>query len=554
MIKQKINDFCRGTVRVIGIILVGYLFLQGMFTICCIQQIKEKVFYIQNNIVSQLIGIVLFALFVWLVMRPSVQKILKRYGTFLFAGALILMTIFLAFWISQTRFWFDADMREIFLSAEQMLQGDYSGWMPGGYVHMWPHQNGLALFVALLLKNMSVASAFTTIYCVNIVFYIITLISLYFSLRLLFREWEICCVQGLLLICYFPYGFYCTFMYGNVIGFGWACASIALVLWHLKNQKIVPMLGAALCMMMAIIFKQNEMLIFVGIVIILIFDWFNRETGKRKTALCAGMYMLIVLVGIRIPNLAVEHITGIEVQGNSKFAGLAMGLQEGDIAPGWNNNYDNDIFVENGYDIELTEQTCLASIKESWSVFLSEPEKGWKFFNYKFASEWNNPTFECYNIQNGLSTNIELSSLVKSVINDGGKLNILSIFWLDILQSALLFGILMYMIDAKEASWEQLLFVLLFIGGFIFFALWEARCQYVLPFFFLLIPYSFLGYKALLKKRRLWNVSAILAALIFVIAIADNSLINDSLKINIDTDSYYEYIHTYNHNFMNLRF
>jgi len=42
MNERKISIICRTIVRYIGIVFIGYLFLQGLFTICCIQQIEER--------------------------------------------------------------------------------------------------------------------------------------------------------------------------------------------------------------------------------------------------------------------------------------------------------------------------------------------------------------------------------------------------------------------------------------------------------------------------------------------------------------------------------
>lgn len=79
----------------------------------------------------------------------------------------------------------------------------------------------------------------------------------------------------------------------------------------------------------------------------------------------------------------------------------------------------------------------------------------------------------------------------------------------------------------------------------------------MLPYFLFLIPYAFMGYRACLenrKNRRVHISLAVLALLIIGIAFSNNALITGSLKMNEDTEGYYEYIHEFNHNFMNFRF
>ena len=56
--------------------------------------------------------------------------------------------------------------------------------------------------------------------------------------------------------------------------------------------------------------------------------------------------------------------------------------------------------------------------------------------------------------------------------------------------------------------------IIVFIGGFLFHTIWEAKCQYTITYFILLIPYSVKGYDCLTNKiinyiknsikKRLW--------------------------------------------------
>lgn len=568
---EKFSAFCRKAVRIIGIFIIGYLFLQGLFTICCIQRVTETTYYMENNVFSQLIGIGIFLVLTILSGRKPIRHFLEKHGNKFVIAALALMTVFLIVWVASTQFWYYSDMELIFLWADALLCGNYDAWLPGGYAYMCPHQNGLLLFVALLLKFFSLGESFSIFYGLNIVFYVITVISLALSWRLLVRDKAVNCVQMLMLICYLPYSFYCMMMYGNVIGLGFSCAAITLLLYYFQNHKISFLAGSALCMVLGIIFKQNEMIILVGLAILLFFDLIKTKEKRGRAALLAAGYLAIVLLGVQLPNLIVEQITGIEVsEGEGKLPYIGMGLQDGAgplesgmmyKAPGWYNDYNHALFAANDYDSEATAEAALDYIKERLGEFAENPALGWRFFNRKLASEWNNPTFECFSIQNARNTGLELNGVVKSTINDGGKINLLLIYVLDIGQSILLFGILLYLISADQADWGQLLFCILFIGGFIFFAFWEAKCQYVVPFFFLLIPYAYLGYRELAQRlvakakwNKLYTSLAVLAVLILVIAMSDGQWVQDSFKIHTDTEAYYEYIHEYNQNFVNLRF
>ncbi len=46
----------------------------------------------------------------------------------------------------------------------------------------------------------------------------------------------------------------------------------------------------------------------------------------------------------------------------------------------------------------------------------------------------------------------------------------------------------------------------------------------------------------------------VIVALILLMNVSGFSIMNESMKINNDTEEYYEYIHEYNKNFMNFRY
>lgn len=80
--------------------------------------------------------------------KCKVKEFLDRYGHYVFYVCITGMVLFLLWWVSQTGFWFFGDSEKIYMCAGAFLGGDPSPWEPGGYAHMWPHQNGMILLVA----------------------------------------------------------------------------------------------------------------------------------------------------------------------------------------------------------------------------------------------------------------------------------------------------------------------------------------------------------------------------------------------------------------------
>ncbi len=368
---------------------------------------------------------------------------------------------------------------------------------------MWPHQNTMILLIAFLLKHFELVQTFYILYYLIILFYVLTILFLHKTMQLLF-EWKyMTAIQGVMLVFYFPYAFLVTNLYGDHIGYGFSMMAVYFCIKYLKYRETKNVVWMGICIALGICFKQNCMIILAGMVCILCVDVVHQGRIQWKRLLWVVLFLAGVGILCSLPKQYISAVSGLELgEGNSKLAHIAMGLQDTGRAPGWCNDYNIDVFVENNYSKAATAEASLENIKASLNDFITHPLKAWSFFHRKWALEWNNPTFECFNAQNLRISVVELSSLIKSTINDGGKVNILAIAWMDGWQTVLLFGMLLYLICAKDADVKTLLPAICFIGAFLFWTFWEAKPRYVVPYFLFMIPYSFAGYKFFVEKHR----------------------------------------------------
>ncbi len=559
--KEMLEKAYTKFIRYVCVVLSGYLFLQGLFTLCNIRRIEETTYFISNNAFVQLAGVALFTLFVIVLSKESVWGWLGRHGHYLFGILTALMFLFLIWWVTQTVFWYYGDAEWMYRCALELLEGNFSQWKPGGYCYMWPFQSGTVLLIAGIVKCSSVGTSFYIFPIVSIVFYTVTIISLYATLKLLYRDRALVNVQGIMLTLYIPYAFLTMCMYGDPVGYGWGALAVYHAVKYVKKDKPCNLILSAFFLCPAIWFKLNCSILMVGILVLTVLKVLELRREKERILrslfliLC---FVLIVSVGTKIPYFYISRLSGMEMPaGNSKWAHLAMGAQDSDKAPGWYNGYNAETFIRNGYDTEKTAAEAKLALAESLKNFAENPSYAWEFYNRKLASEWNNPTMECFHVQNFRNTALELSGFVKSTINDGGKINILAIWFLDIAQSVLLFGILIYFLYEEKVDYQQLIWGLLFVGAFVFWMFWEAKCRYVAPYFLFLIPYSIMGYRILItrwRKRRMQISLAVLTVLIVFLQCSGSGWVKNSFKINSDTEAYYEYIHEYNQNFVNLRY
>jgi hypothetical protein len=269
-------------------------------------------------------------------------------------------------------------------------------------------------------------------------------------------------------------------------------------------------------------------------------------------------------MGIQMPKITIQSITGLDIgKGNSPWAWVAMGLDSIENGvPGYFNGYNQQLFETNDYDYQKTTEAALESITNSFEKFYQEPEFAAFFFGSKLTAEWANSSFESLSFQEIHKSTVDRGALVTSAIIPGGKLNALMLLCFDLFHAVVLFGVLLYLTTEKSATIHQLFFVILFIGGFIFFLFWEAKARYVLPFFFLLIPYAYPGYRkgisgckelisaikikevpsAFKKNRGLYIVLTLITIMILFILLSNSTYIELLFKTTYDNGQYYNYM------------
>ncbi len=167
---------------------------------------------------------------------------------------------------------------------------------------------------------------------------------------------------------------------------------------------------------------------------------------------------------------------------------------------GWYNGYNRKVYRKNKYDYEKADTKAKEEITKRLEKFKNEPSYAFDFYYKKLVSQWNNPTFQGLWI-NDIRKNLNSKPFYVRDVLGKTPLNESLNQYMNILQTIILFGALMYIIiDYKKINGKQLFFITIFIGGFLFHILWEAKGQYTITYFLLLIPYCIKGYDILSEK------------------------------------------------------
>lgn len=407
-----------------------------------------------------------------------------------------------------------ADQLKVCQTALAMAKGDFTAFYPGGYLYVYPHQMGLVLLLyplsVLFGSGNYLAFRFLNIASMIVIFYAMSLIY-----RLLYRSEILSDFVHCFFGCFFPLTLYVSWVYGTIPGLALSLVGFYFGLRFVEEHKASQMLIAAISLAVAVQLKKNYLIMLIAYGILLLLDLIRGRKAITLTAIAAAA-LLYILSGKGVA-FCTEKMTGVEPgQGVPSIGWIAMGLHENDLrANGWYDNSTVNLFEKNHYDYDKTKEMQAEDIRKRIEDFRADPGEALEFFAEKIASQWNNPTFQCLWIYNvSRPEMLDRAALIVS----------------NLLQTLILFGTVWYFVYYwKEMELSHILLPVCFIGGFLFHIFWEAKAQYTMPYFALLLPLSMAGLAAYAKdirnaliqkrwKNRALFATAVLTAIALLIA------------------------------------
>lgn len=506
-VKQRDNSLSSFGASLIGngiwivvfAILLVLVVLSLLYTALLLTTSETTVF--QRVRPTQLIKIALFlvctvALFCYLSFAaariPSLQLSNTRNVKRFLLGTLFLFAVI---WVLATQSLPRADQLFIQDFAKAFYSGDYSGCRNDKYLGTNPHQIGLVWFSYFLGKIFGFGN--------YLPFQIINAIAFTGIFFFLSRFAEVLGIgergQLIVIACgyaFFPFIFMCSFVYGNLIGLCFALWSCFLACRFFSTATIWNGIVSAIMMAIAVSLKSNYLVFAIALCLISILV----ALRQRKVAFL--IIIPCVFFGVWAQDEIILSFTRFRSgfpldQGASSLGWIAMGLQDGPMAPGWYNFWYSKAYAQAGYVTEVHQQIAMESIRSSLSTMLDDPRYGLSFFGKKIASQWCNPDFQCYwNVLACDSAN-EQPRWVLAVL--GIKQHTAAISFLKGFQVSVYMFVCVGLLSKRKELVEhpeRLLLLLVFGGGFLCHLFWEGKAQYTVSYFVLLFPYAVLGVRS----------------------------------------------------------
>lgn len=482
----KIENVLKKIVQIVAIIILVFLTVVSIFGTSHVDK-TETVTYLSDHPIIHIVAIAAVIALIKYIRKKEV-KISKKTLRICIAVWAVLLVV----WILMTQFLPRADQKYILNAANDLLEGKTTIFEANKYAGSNPHQIGLILFETMtgfIFRGYN----FLGLQFLNIFAILLSIFAMYKITRILFKNRLTSIGTIITLFIFAPLSFYVTFIYGNLYGLATSMVAVWFLLKYLESKKIRYIFVTAITMELAILFKSNYIITLLAMVCLIILYVIKEK--RLKALLSVVLLIAMYFAGNLGINVITKAITGKDKnEGIPMKSYIVMGLQEGKRAPGWYNAYNRNVYKKNKYNIQKAEEKVNKDLKKRIEEMVSNPGYTINFFYKKILSEWNDPTFQSLWINKSRKTNIPSNAIVRSIKGEG-KLNKVFTFYMNIIQTLILFGATAYFIlDFKKMKTNQLIFIIIFIGGFLFHLIWEAKGQYTFTYFVMLIPYAVRGF------------------------------------------------------------
>lgn len=491
---ERINKLFVKLILIFSICVSFYLFVQSIFTGVRIDQSEKPYFVSNGSILGLIVWIVLFITFGILYKKVNIsddkqQLLIKIY--------LVVCFLFVLSSVIRPH----VDMLHVMECAAQIRVGDFSSLEKGGYLNLYPVQNGIVLFL-LLLSYLVGDMNYIAVQLLNVCSVGCVLFCFYkfwkkYKSNYSF-EWIL-----LAIILFIPIVLYMNLVYGTVIGLSCSILAIIEQQKYIYDNKSIDAVASILFICVACILKSNYSVFLIGIVIIYIL---NVKLANLKKDIVLISLLLLSFVGTnRIVNIVFPVMAGnmeYKSEGCSMWAWLSVGLSESTL--GWYDAFTNTIWEESGYNREKTAELSKDRIIERLTTMREKPNETAEFFHKKITSMWCEPAYQSFYLNKiGNDGLVEKHSVLRDdLVAYTGRINRVVYVFLDGFQLFIYFGVFLYALFLfNRVTYQEVVGLLIFIGGFVFHIFWEVKAMYAYMYFVLLIPYAIIGYISFYNKE-----------------------------------------------------
>ncbi len=270
-----------------------------------------------------------------------------------------------------------------------------------------------------------------------------------------------------------------TFIYGDIPSLALCLFSVYFMMLYRETNEIKYPIWASIFTMFAYMMRMNSLIFIIATVIYLglnLVKGITKRQGKENI-IKIGMIILYIIISI-IPSSFVKnyYLNKYNMDKSKAYPNISyflMAMEESWRGNGWYNEARGELALK---EPEKAKEEYPQEIKNRLNYFIQNKQEAFVFYRDKLASMWTENTYSA--IENNNVDYVPLENIIGP----------LTFYQKVLLLITCICSLLVLIQNRKNLSLELLFLITIFIGGFAFHILWEAKSRYIIPYIIVLIP------------------------------------------------------------------
>ena len=504
--RNKFVQICSCIAIYLIAILFGVLSIASVFQTCRIDQANpySEIVNFDNDFVPgnlALIGLSILGALLLLRKNIRISKVKTR---FIVLVMLLVSTVFSLAWIFQVRSIASGDAMILLNTARDAANNTYQSFYTSyeyygnySYYLYYPFQLGYVFFAELLYRIFGTGSSDILFQIPNVIALDFIYVGIVMITRKLFNRRSVTNLTAILLTLCFQPMFMTTFTYGILIGLAFSVWSVYHVIRFMQDNKLTNAIIAVALMSVSVVLKYNNMIVMAAVCIALLLHIIDK---KKFIAIAVVAAMIICPVGLQKAVIA-GYSARSQAELNKQVSQTLyayMGICDSGMAPGWYNAKAMETLRDNQMDVEKANKAASEGISSRMD-YLTSNGQFFEFYKKKFLSQFNEPAFESIWLSQVRSHDYpegqQLPKIVESVYT-GGLQKLLDIWfnYYTMMMYISFTAAMVWLIIRKKLNAATLILPVAILGAVLYHMIFEAKSQYILPYFILMIPFAAFGF------------------------------------------------------------
>ena len=511
VIRQKAVTVCSIIAVVLVFLLFSLISVYSVIQTCRFDKTNpssEAIIFENDSVITNIGLLVLTILGLLVLIRKDVR--LSNVNTKFIVGILLVFTTVLpAVWVTTVQSIASGETASMLGAAREAVEGTYKRFTDPyasnySYFQFYPFQLGYVFFAEILFRIFGAESTDILMQFPNIIALDFAYVGLVMLTQKLFNRRGLTNMTALMLMVCFQPMFITTLTNGVLIGLALAIWAVFFTVKLMQEEKLLYGGLAVLLMTLAVLIKYTYMVVLIAVVIALALHLIGKF---RIIPLAVAALMILCPIG---GQLLLEQSyggsSGAELGTKVTPTLYAMiGVTESETSPryaGWFTFDGVNMLAKHNLDEAAANEEAQGVIEEKREALKNEGRL-FEFYRSKLLSEINEPSFQSiwvsqvrqHDFPEATAENPNpFPELAKSVYTGG--LSRIFDRWFNYYNMVVFFGFtagMAWLVIRKKLNPGTIILPVAVFGGLLYHTICEAKSQFMLPFFVMLIPFAAYG-------------------------------------------------------------